>query len=75
MYLHYTRKILNKALIQLKWFEQANVCPNTVIPNPKTNELTATLENLILAIKKEHPNEAGLLTRCLIVHIIVNKLL
>ena len=65
MYLHYTRKILNKALIQLKWFEQANVCPNTVIPNPKTNELTAILENLISAIKKEHPNEAGLLTRCL----------
>ena len=65
MYLHYTRKILDKALNQLKWYGRANVHPETVIPYPKTNELTAALGNLISAVASEHPNEAGLLQRCL----------
>ena len=65
MYLHYIRKILNEALNLLKWFGQANVHPKTVIPYPKTNELTAILDNLISAVENEHPNEAGLLKRCL----------
>lgn len=40
MYLHYIRKIINEVLDQLKWFEKANVRPNTVIPYPRANGLT-----------------------------------
>lgn len=65
MYLHYTRKILNVALDQLKWFETVNVRPETVIPYPKTKELTAILDSMISAVEKVHPNEAGFLKRCL----------
>ena len=65
MFLHYTRRIIDKALNQLKWLGRAKVRPETVIPYLKTNELTATLGNLISAVENEHPNEAGLLQRCL----------
>lgn len=65
MYLHYTRKILNDVLDQLKWFEQTNVHPNTIIPYPKANGLTAALNQLIMAVENEHPNEAELLQMCL----------
>lgn len=64
MYLHYTREILNEAINQLVWFEEANVRPKTVIPYPKANELTATLDNLISAVENEHPYEAELLHKC-----------
>lgn len=64
MYLNYTRKILNDVLDQLKWFEQTNVHPNTIIPYPKANGLTAALNQLIMAVENEHPNEAELLQMC-----------
>ena len=61
MYLHYARKILNDVLDQLKWFERANVRPETVIPYAKANELTAILDNLVTAVGNAHPNEAELI--------------
>lgn len=64
MYLHYTRKILNDVLNQLKWFERANVHPNTIIPYPKANGLTAALNQLIMSVGNENPNEAELLQMC-----------
>jgi len=64
MYLHYIRKIINEVLDQLKWFEKANVRSNTVIPYPRANRLTALLDQLIMAVENEHPNEAELLQMC-----------
>ena len=64
MYLHYIRKIINEVLDQLKWFEKANVRPNTVIPYPRANGLTALLDQLIMVVENEHPNEAELLQMC-----------
>lgn len=63
MYLHYTRRVLDEVLNQLKWFEKANVRPKTVIPYAKANELTAILDNLVTAVGNAHPNEAKLIQK------------
>ena len=73
MYLHYIRKIINEVLDQLKWFEKANVRPNTVIPYPRANGLTALLDQLIMAVENEHPNEAELLKDCIQRGLIVSQ--
>ena len=65
MHIHYTRRILNEVLDQLRWFEEANVHPKTLIPYSKTKELRAVLTNLISAIEKGHSNAAYHLQRCL----------
>lgn len=65
MHIHYTRRILNEVLDQLRWFEEVNVHPKTLIPCSKTKELKAVLTNLISAIEKGHSNAAYHLQRCL----------
>lgn len=65
MHIHYTRRILNEVLDQLRWFEEVNVHPKTLIPCSKTKELKAVLTNLISAIEKGHSSAAYHLQRCL----------
>ena len=63
MYLHYTRKILDKAISIINKYDDNLLSQSLNYQQAET--IVDALQNVIVAIKNSHPYEAELLTDCI----------